>query len=414
MVAFPQWWSNDKLSQITAESAETVTAGATGATTTQYLFNDKGSLIGATTMSGYYLVPEASHDGGQTWLRSGLAILDERWVEVSITGVVDSTGGVPAAQTTGFTALGTALGQLVTAIPQGSGRQISYRLNVPPGASAAGIRWRLVESLVAPVLSSTSLSDTANIAYLNGNNTFTGNQIISNASFGWMVNAPNGSSPGFELRNAAGVQHWSIRQTTGGAGAQASLRVRNDASARDDITISTAGDVGMGGVTVAGAKLNITGSMRFPGVGAPVADGAGWLWNESGVGVALRAGGSIRMGGGDTVTGLTISAANAVAIPTSLAIGGGTAITKMMVYTPTLSPAIVAANTTAEQTFTVTGLTTADTICAVNKPTAQAGLGIVGMRVSAADTLAITFSNNTGAGITPTASQVYRIVAVRS
>ena len=74
----------------------------------------------------------------------------------------------------------------------------------------------------------------------------------------------------------------------------------------------------------------------------------------------------------------------------------------------TLSPAQVAANTTAEQTFTVKGLMTTDFV-QVCKPTAQAGLGIVGARVSAADTLAITFSNNTGAGITPTAAQVYKI-----
>lgn len=80
----------------------------------------------------------------------------------------------------------------------------------------------------------------------------------------------------------------------------------------------------------------------------------------------------------------------------------------------TLSPAQVAANTTAEQTFTVKGLKlNSDFITAVSKPTAQAGLGIVGWRVSADDTLAITFSNNTGSGITPTASQVYLIQVAR-
>jgi hypothetical protein len=98
----------------------------------------------------------------------------------------------------------------------------------------------------------------------------------------------------------------------------------------------------------------------------------------------------------------------------NLCVGNGTSVTKIVVYTPSLSPALVNANTTAEQTFTVTGLTTSDTILACNKPTAQAGLGIVGVRVSASDTLAITFSNNTGSGITPTASQTYRVVALRS
>lgn len=79
----------------------------------------------------------------------------------------------------------------------------------------------------------------------------------------------------------------------------------------------------------------------------------------------------------------------------------------------TISPALVAANTTAEQTFTVPGLLAADVVHSVSKPTAQAGLGIVGWRVTAAGLLAITFSNNTGAGITPTASEIYRVSWMR-
>ena len=73
-----------------------------------------------------------------------------------------------------------------------------------------------------------------------------------------------------------------------------------------------------------------------------------------------------------------------------------------------LSPASVAPNTSAEQTFTVTGLAVGNFVD-VNKPTAQAGLGIVGTRVSAANTLAITFANFTAATITPTASETYTI-----
>lgn len=81
-------------------------------------------------------------------------------------------------------------------------------------------------------------------------------------------------------------------------------------------------------------------------------------------------------------------------------------------YDVIISPAQVAANTTAEQTFALIGLNTADLVY-VNKPTAQAGLGIVGCRVSAADTLAITFSNNTASPITPTASQTYKVIAIK-
>jgi hypothetical protein len=78
------------------------------------------------------------------------------------------------------------------------------------------------------------------------------------------------------------------------------------------------------------------------------------------------------------------------------------------VISVTLSPAIVAANTTAEQTFTVPGLKVGDFVD-VNKPTTQAGLGIVNYRVSAAGTLAIAFVNATGSGITPTASETYLV-----
>jgi hypothetical protein len=74
----------------------------------------------------------------------------------------------------------------------------------------------------------------------------------------------------------------------------------------------------------------------------------------------------------------------------------------------TLSPTSVAPNTTAEQTFTVTGLNVGDFVDA-NKPTLQAGLGIVNSRVSAANTLAIGFANATAATITPTASEIYNL-----
>lgn len=85
---------------------------------------------------------------------------------------------------------------------------------------------------------------------------------------------------------------------------------------------------------------------------------------------------------------------------------------KQSVISVTLSPAAVSANTSAEQTFTVNGLQAGDHV-AVNKPTAQAGLAIVNARVSAANTLAITFGNFTAGSITPTASEVYLVLLSR-
>lgn len=79
-------------------------------------------------------------------------------------------------------------------------------------------------------------------------------------------------------------------------------------------------------------------------------------------------------------------------------------IQKVGVFSLALTPASVAANTTAEQIFTSTGigLLVGDFV-GVNKPTAQAGLGIVNVRVSSADALAITYVNATASPIVPTA-----------
>ena len=72
----------------------------------------------------------------------------------------------------------------------------------------------------------------------------------------------------------------------------------------------------------------------------------------------------------------------------------------------TISPTSVAPNTTAEQTFTMTGVLLGDMVD-ISKPTHQGGLGISNTRVSAANVLAIAFVNATAATITPTASEVY-------
>lgn len=89
--------------------------------------------------------------------------------------------------------------------------------------------------------------------------------------------------------------------------------------------------------------------------------------------------------------------------------GAASARNEMVVYSSTQSPAIVAANTTEEKSFTVTGVT-AGSFVIVNKPTQQAGLGVCTARVSAANTVGVVMSNATAGGITPTASQSYNII----
>lgn len=84
---------------------------------------------------------------------------------------------------------------------------------------------------------------------------------------------------------------------------------------------------------------------------------------------------------------------------------------KVATYSKVINPAVVNANTTREQTFTVTGLSTTDIVC-VNKPSHQAGMALVGFRVSAKNTIALTFMNATAGNIDPV-SETYTIIAIR-
>lgn len=81
-------------------------------------------------------------------------------------------------------------------------------------------------------------------------------------------------------------------------------------------------------------------------------------------------------------------------------------------YRPSLTPSAVSANTSAEQTFSVPGLVVGD-IVTVNPPSNVAGLALTHARVSAADTLAITWANVTAGSLTPP-SGTYLVGAVRS
>jgi len=70
------------------------------------------------------------------------------------------------------------------------------------------------------------------------------------------------------------------------------------------------------------------------------------------------------------------------------------------------------ASTSNEQTITVRGLKTTDVVFVTGKPTLQAGLTVGTARVSAADTLAITFITS-GATVTPTANETYKLLVMR-
>jgi len=76
-----------------------------------------------------------------------------------------------------------------------------------------------------------------------------------------------------------------------------------------------------------------------------------------------------------------------------------------------LTPASVATITCAEQSFTVNGLKVGD-IVMVNPPSITAGVSLTAARVSAANTLTITFCNPTAGSLTPAAGS-YAINVMR-
>lgn len=72
----------------------------------------------------------------------------------------------------------------------------------------------------------------------------------------------------------------------------------------------------------------------------------------------------------------------------------------------------VSGNTSVEQTFTMPGLLTTDVVIAVVKPTLTTGFDVGNTRISAANTVAITFNNNTGSPIDPPL-ETYTFVVMR-
>lgn len=77
-----------------------------------------------------------------------------------------------------------------------------------------------------------------------------------------------------------------------------------------------------------------------------------------------------------------------------------------------MNPGSVSGNTAAEFTFTMPGLLVTDIVMTVVKPSLTAGLDIGNIRVSAANTVAITFQNSTGSPIDPPA-ETYTFVVLR-
>lgn len=91
--------------------------------------------------------------------------------------------------------------------------------------------------------------------------------------------------------------------------------------------------------------------------------------------------------------------------------GSSSTFTAMARISQSLTPVSVATITCAEQQFTVPGLAVGDVVT-VSPPSITAGVAPVCARVSAANTLQITFVNPTAGPLTPAAG-VYQIFIAR-
>lgn len=98
---------------------------------------------------------------------------------------------------------------------------------------------------------------------------------------------------------------------------------------------------------------------------------------------------------------------------TQAAANSSSGLSSIVSYGANFSTLSVAATTTAEQTTTIAGLQSVSSVVFPNKPTAQTGLGIVGYRVSAANTLGLTFANVSTAAIVPTSTDNWQILEVK-
>ena len=92
----------------------------------------------------------------------------------------------------------------------------------------------------------------------------------------------------------------------------------------------------------------------------------------------------------------------------------GSAVSQIAVFSATITPAEVTASQCAEQSFTVTGLTSSDSVSVNHAYTAAASAAATTARASSgSDTLLITFCNVSSSNATPTGGTI-NVLAIRA
>jgi len=223
---------------------------------------------------------------------------------------------------------------------------------------------------------------------------------ITNGDPGGEVVFPSTTAPGAFFGKTPVVQPSGPNQAALVQGQQAGIiTTYGSTQSPSAVAANTAAEQSLtvqSGTVTATRTLIATGDLLF--INKPTA--------QAGLGI-----GNVRVAGSNSI-GVNFNNATGSSItPTASQAYTVVAIRGLPSLTATLSPVAVAANTTIEQQFTVTGVV-AGQLLQVSKPTAQAGLDIVGIRCVANNVVGITFANFTGSAITPTAAEVYTFITL--
>jgi hypothetical protein len=208
----------------------------------------------------------------------------------------------------------------------------------------------------------------AAVVYSNQSNTFTGNQTVNGG-----VTATSFSGSGSSL---TGVNAASLNGIPSNAFAQ--LHAINTFTSEQAFAASTA----------------VNPSLNIPAGVAPATPLAGDVWNTSGV---------LQYRDNASTTRSLVSTTQS----------GGLQLLKL---TASITPTNIAVQSCTEQSFTVSGITTGDTLLSVSQPSTSSpgtNIAISGFRVPAANTVAIQFCNvSRNNNSTPT-SGVYTFALMR-
>ena len=205
------------------------------------------------------------------------------------------------------------------------------------------------------------------LVYNNQANSFTGNQTVNGA-----VSATSFSGSGTSL---TGVNAATLNGLASGNFAQ--LAAANTFTAKQTLAAST----------TTSASLNV------PGGAAPSTPAAGDVWN----------------------TGSTLQYRDNASTTRSLVSTTQSGGLQMLKLTASISPANVSSQACAEQSFTVSGISTGDVLLSVLQPSTSSpgtNIAIGGFRVPSANTVAVQFCNVSRNNSTPAAG-VYTFAFMR-